>query len=75
MGCPPTRRRRPRPFPAVRGRGVEIAGTAYGNGKGRSKEAEQQAAREAFESLASDRMVTGTGDAGTDPVPSPPPAD
>jgi ribonuclease III len=55
---------------------VSVAGTAYGSGKGRSKkEAEQQAAREAFESLASDRMVTGTGDAGTEPVPSPPPAD
>jgi len=55
---------------------VSVAGTAYGSGKGRSKkEAEQQAAREAFESLASDRMVTGTGDAGTDPVPSPPAAE
>ena len=43
---------------------VSVAGTAYGSGKGRSKkEAEQQAAREAFESLATDRMVTGTGDA------------
>ena len=51
---------------------VSVAGTAYGSGKGRSKkEAEQQAAREAFESLATDRMVTGTGDAGTEPVPSP----
>jgi ribonuclease III len=55
---------------------VSVAGTAYGSGKGRSKkEAEQQAAREAFESLATDRMVTGTGDVGTEPVPSPPPAD
>jgi ribonuclease-3 len=44
---------------------VSVAGTSYGSGKGRSKkEAEQQAAREAFESLAADRMVTGTGDAG-----------
>jgi ribonuclease-3 len=58
---------------------VSVAGTAYGSGKGRSKkEAEQQAAREAFESLATDRMVTGTGDAGegevvparTDPPPT-----
>jgi ribonuclease III len=61
---------------------VSVAGTAYGSGKGRSKkEAEQQAAREAFESLAADRMVTGTGDAGTDPpgrpsgVPRTPPDD
>ena len=47
---------------------VSVAGTAYGSGKGRSKkEAEQQAAREAFESLATDRMVTGTGDAGGGP--------
>jgi ribonuclease-3 len=62
---------------------VSVAGTAYGSGKGRSKkEAEQQAAREAFESLAADRMVSGTGDA--DPsvevvpaepqTPVPPPA-
>jgi ribonuclease-3 len=44
---------------------VSVAGTAYGTGQGRSKkEAEQQAAREAFESLAANRMVTGTGDAG-----------
>ncbi|MFL6265111.1 MAG: ribonuclease III [Actinomycetes bacterium] len=51
---------------------VSVAGTSYGSGKGRSKkEAEQQAAREAFESLAADRMVTGTGDAGqTDVVPA-----
>jgi ribonuclease-3 len=47
---------------------VSVAGTAYGSGKGRSKkEAEQHAAREAFETLAADRMVTGTGDA--DPGP------
>jgi ribonuclease-3 len=57
---------------------VSVAGTSYGSGKGRSKkEAEQQAAREAFESLAADRMVTGTGDAGqTDssrPTPTPGP--
>jgi ribosomal protein S12 methylthiotransferase accessory factor YcaO len=51
---------------------VSVAGTAYGSGKGRSKkEAEQHAAREAFETLAADRMVTGTGDAGqTDVVPA-----
>jgi ribosomal protein S12 methylthiotransferase accessory factor YcaO len=50
-----------------------VAGTAYGSGKGRSKkEAEQQAAREAFEALAADRMVTGTGDAGTDRPGHPP---
>jgi ribonuclease-3 len=52
---------------------VSVAGTSYGSGRGRSKkEAEQQAAREAFESLAADRMVTGTGDAGqtTDVVPA-----
>jgi ribosomal protein S12 methylthiotransferase accessory factor YcaO len=51
---------------------VSVAGTSYGSGKGRSKkEAEQQAAREAFESLAANRMVTGTGDAGqTDVVPA-----
>jgi ribonuclease-3 len=53
---------------------VSVAGTAYGSGKGRSKkEAEQQAAREAFESLAADRMVAGTGDA--DPGPEAVPAD
>ena len=53
---------------------VSVAGTSYGSGKGRSKkEAEQQAAREAFESLAANRMVTGTGDAGqTDVVPADP---
>jgi hypothetical protein len=49
-----------------------VAGTAYGTGKGRSKkEAEQHAARQAFEALAATRMVTGTGDAGeTPPVPA-----
>jgi dsRNA-specific ribonuclease len=48
---------------------VSVAGTAYGTGKGRSKkEAEQQAARQAFEALAASRMVTGTGDAGTVPA-------
>jgi ribosomal protein S12 methylthiotransferase accessory factor YcaO len=52
---------------------VSVAGTAYGSGKGRSKkEAEQQAAREAFEALAAKRMVTGTGDDGTDPPGHPP---
>ncbi|HEV2873125.1 MAG TPA: putative dsRNA-binding protein, partial [Actinomycetota bacterium] len=51
-------------------------GTAYGSGKGRSKkEAEQHAAREAFESLAVDRMVTRTRDAGPiGVVPAEPPA-
>ena len=55
---------------------VSVAGTAYGSGKGRSKkEAEQQAAREAFESLAADRMVAGTGDADPGPEAAPlPPA-
>jgi ribonuclease-3 len=44
---------------------VSVAGTAYGTGQGRSKkEAEQHAAQEAFESLVSSRMVTGTGDSG-----------
>jgi len=44
---------------------VSVAGTPYGSGKGRSKkEAEQQAARQAFEALAASRMVTGTGDSG-----------
>jgi ribonuclease III len=44
---------------------VAVAGTAYGTGRGRSKkEAEQHAAQEAFESLVSSRMVTGTGDSG-----------
>jgi ribonuclease III len=44
---------------------VSVAGTAYGTGRGRSKkEAEQHAAQEAFESLVSSRMVTGTGDSG-----------
>jgi ribonuclease III len=39
---------------------VSVAGVAYGSGKGRSKkEAEQNAAQEAFESLATERMVTG----------------
>jgi ribonuclease-3 len=40
---------------------VSVAGVAYGSGKGRSKkEAEQNAAQEAFETLAASRMVTGT---------------
>jgi ribonuclease-3 len=44
---------------------VRVAGVAYGTGQGRSKkEAEQHAAREAFESLAASRMVSGSGDAG-----------
>jgi ribonuclease III len=39
---------------------VSVAGVAYGSGKGRSKkEAEQNAAQEAFETLATERMVTG----------------
>jgi len=39
-----------------------VAGVAYGTGRGRSKkEAEQNAAQEAFESLAASRMITGTG--------------
>jgi len=43
---------------------VSVAGTAYGSGQGRSKkEAEQHAAREAFEALAASRMVTGSEDA------------
>ena len=56
---------------------VSVAGTAYGSGKGRSKkEAEQQAARQAFESLAADRMVSGSGDAGPEAVRArPAPAD
>jgi len=42
---------------------VSVAGTAYGSGKGRSKkEAEQNAAQEAFETLAASRMVAGTGE-------------
>jgi ribonuclease III len=51
---------------------VSVAGTAYGTGKGRSKkEAEQHAARQAFEALAASRMVTGTGDSGeTGPLPA-----
>ena len=53
---------------------VRVGGSAYGTGTGRSKkEAEQQAARQAFESLAASRMVSGTGDAGqTDVVPADP---
>jgi ribonuclease III len=51
---------------------VSVAGNAYGTGKGRSKkEAEQHAARQAFEALATSRMVTGTGDAGLDPPDDP----
>jgi ribonuclease-3 len=43
---------------------VSVAGTAYGSGQGRSKkEAEQHAAREAFEALAASRMVTGSEEA------------
>ncbi len=39
---------------------VSVTGVAYGSGRGRSKkEAEQHAAREAFETLAASRMVTG----------------
>ena len=51
---------------------VKVAGVAYGTGKGRSKkEAEQHAARQAFESLAASRMVQGSGDAGqADVVPA-----
>ena len=52
---------------------VSVAGAAYGSGKGRSKkEAEQQAARQAFEALAAARMVTGTGEAGQTDVLDPP---
>jgi ribonuclease III len=43
---------------------VSVAGVAYGSGKGRSKkEAEQNAAQEAFETLATERMVTGDAEA------------
>ncbi len=49
---------------------VSVAGVAYGSGQGRSKkEAEQHAAREAFEALATSSMVTGSDpddDAGSD---------
>jgi len=42
---------------------VSVAGVAYGSGKGRSKkEAEQNAAQEAFETLATSRMVAGTAE-------------
>ena len=42
---------------------VSVAGVAYGSGKGRSKkEAEQNAAQEAFETLAASRMVAGTAE-------------
>jgi ribonuclease-3 len=60
---------------------VSVAGVAYGTGKGRSKkEAEQNAAQEAFETLAASRMVTGTAEgdqadvveAGPLPAPGPP---
>jgi ribonuclease-3 len=51
---------------------VSVAGTPYGTGKGRSKkEAEQHAARQAFEALAASRMITGTRDTGqTDVLPA-----
>jgi ribonuclease-3 len=42
---------------------VSVAGVAYGSGKGRSKkEAEQNAAQEAFEKLAASRLVNGTAE-------------
>ena len=42
---------------------VSVAGVAYGSGRGRSKkEAEQNAAQEAFETLAASRMVAGTAE-------------
>ncbi len=44
---------------------VSVAGVAYGTGQGRSKkEAEQNAAQEAFESLAASQMVAGSGAGG-----------
>ncbi len=55
---------------------VSVAGVAYGSGKGRSKkEAEQNAAQEAFEALAASRMVAGTAEGGqTDVVEAGPAA-
>jgi ribonuclease III len=42
---------------------VSVAGTQYGTGKGRSKkEAEQHAAREAYEQLATERIDDGPSD-------------
>ena len=51
---------------------VSVAGVPYGSGKGRSKkEAEQNAAQEAFETLATERMVTGDAEgAETDVIPA-----
>jgi ribonuclease-3 len=44
---------------------VSVAGIAYGTGRGRSKkEAEQNAAQEAFETLAASQMITGNGQSG-----------
>jgi ribonuclease-3 len=41
---------------------VSVAGVAYGKGRGRSKkEAEQNAAQEAFDTLATSSMITGAG--------------
>ena len=40
---------------------VSVAGRSYGSGQGRSKkEAEQNAAQEAFETLAASQMIAGT---------------
>jgi ribonuclease-3 len=44
---------------------VSVAGRSFGTGQGRSKkEAEQNAAQEAFETLAASQMIAGSGSAG-----------
>jgi ribonuclease-3 len=44
---------------------VSVAGRSFGKGQGRSKkEAEQNAAQEAFETLAASQMVAGSGSGG-----------
>jgi ribonuclease III len=48
---------------------VSVAGVAYGTGTGRSKkEAEQHAAREAYEKLAAERIDQGPAEDGIDPA-------